>query len=118
MLNRAVGFVTALLLLHLTLVGGSIACVTNARGADAAVSDHSGMSMHGSIHSATLEDSGCPGHHTTSPCDSMTACAPVVLGAPVVGMSIVDAPAAHAISSRVLVPPTRTTAPELPPPRS
>ena len=143
MLNRVVGFVTALLLLHLTLAGGSVACITHARGADAAVSEHGDMLMDSSVGSAsdgrhsvgasntestslgasatwraaTPEDSGCPAHHSTGPCDSMASCAPVVLGAAVVGMTIVAAPTARAIVSRVLTPPTHTTAPELPPPR-
>ena len=143
-LRRVTALVTALLLLQLTLVGGSAACMTHAQGADAAGSDHSEMSMGSSVgsaseaghsavasnatssqlggsaewHGATSEDAGCPAHHSTGPCDSMAACAPVVLGATIAGMSIVAAPAARAIPSRVLTPQTRTTAPELPPPRS
>ena len=92
--------------------------MTHVWGADAAVSDHSEMSMDGSIRSATPDDSPCPAHHTPASCDSMTACASVVLGAAVAGMSIVVAPADRGVPSRVLAPPTRTTAPELPPPRS
>jgi hypothetical protein len=64
------------------------------------------------------DESSCPGHGSSRPCDSIASCAPVVLGADVAGESVVAAHSARAIPGRVLTPPTRTTAPELPPPRS
>ena len=118
-LRRVTALIAALLLLQLTLAGGSVACITHGQGVDAPRNDHSAMSMDSSIGSASDKNhSGCPAHHTTGPCDSMAACGPVVLGAAIAGMSIVVIPATGAIPSRVLAPPTRTTAPELPPPRS
>ena len=143
MLHRVVGFVTALLLLHLPLVGGRVACTTHVRGADVAVSDHGAMSTDNSVGSAsdrsdsggasntgatqlsltaewqgaTPDDSGCPAHGTTPACDSMAACAPVVLSPPVTSVSIVAVPTAGIAASHVVAPRTRTTAPELPPPR-
>jgi len=142
--RRITALVCALLLLQLTLAGGSAACGLHARGADTAAGKHQGMSMASAAASASKQsrsgvasdaasrqlgagvewrgavpnDSRCPTHGTDGPCESMTACTPVVLGTAMAGASVVAANAARAIPSRVLTPPTRTTAPELPPPRS
>ena len=142
-LRRVTALVTALLLLHLTLADTSAACLTHVQGAGGPGGDHSEMSTATSIgyasdtnHSAvessakstevgvsaewqrpTPERSGCAAHHTRGPCDSMAACGPAVFDTAIAGMSIVVIPAVRAIPSCVLTPPTRTTAPELPPPR-
>jgi hypothetical protein len=141
-LRRITALVTALLLFQLTLVGGNAACAVHVRAADAAAGDHQAMSMatgsaSGPSRSATDADaasrqlgggvewqgavpaeSSCPTHSTSGPCYSMAACAPIALGTAMTGTNVVGAHAARVITSRVLMPPTRTTAPEPPPPRS
>lgn len=141
--RRITALVTALLLLQLTLVGGNASCAVHMRSADAAAGEHQATSMatvgsaSGPSHSATDADaasrqlgggvewqgaapaeSSCPTHGISGPCYSMTACATIAVGTAMAGTSVVGAHAARVITSRVLMPPTRTTAPEPPPPRS
>jgi len=142
-LRRVTALLTALLLLHLTLAGTSAACLTHVQGAGGPAGDHSEMSIttpggsasdtnHSDVESSatstkfgvsaewegpTPEGSGCPTHHTTLACDSMAGCAHVVLNPTVTSVSIVALPRTSVVASHVDVPRTRTTAPELPPPR-
>ena len=144
-LRRITALVTALLLLQLTLTSGSAACAVHVRGADAMADEHHGRSMPNEVGAASSSsyspvasnagprhmggdiewrggapapESSCRGHGSTGPCDSMASCTPVVLGADDAGASVVATHSARAIPIRVLTPPTPTTAPELPPPRS
>ena len=141
-LRRITGLLTALLLLQLTLAGGGAACVAHVAGTDGMGAGHRGMSMDargspansnqstvepnaasgqlgsGEWQGATRGDPGCPAHGTTPACDSMAACAPVVFSAPITTIGIAAAPTTRVNASHVLAPRTRTTAPELPPPRA
>ena len=143
-LRHVTALVTALLLLHLTLADTSATCLTHMQGAGGPGGDHSEMSITTSIGSAsdtnhpavessakstefgviaewegpTPEGSGCPTHDTTPACDSMAGCADVVLNATVTSVSIVAVPTTSVVASHVVAPRTRTTAPELPPPRT
>jgi len=142
-LRRVTALLTGLLLLHLTLADTSGACLTHVQGAGGPGGDHSEMSMTTSVgsvsatdHSAvessakstefgvsaewegsTPEASGCPTHDTTPACHLMAGCAPVVLNPTVTSASIIAVSTTSVAASHVVAPRTRTTAPELPPPR-
>jgi hypothetical protein len=141
-LRRVTALLMALLLLQLTLADTNAACLTHVQGAGGLAGDHSEMSIttlsgsadtnHPAVESSakstefgvsvkwegpTPEGSGCPTHDTTPACDSGAGCAHVVLNPTVTSVSIVAVPMTSVAVSHIVAPRTRTTAPELPPPR-
>jgi len=132
--RRFVGAFVHLLMLHLLLVGSGDACVLPAvaraahslSAADGTpAGDMTGMAM--PSHSAPSDGRECDGsggpptgHEQPAPaCQSMAPCAPAALAAT---PAAVERPTtlveAGPLGVVVLVPPSRTSAPEPPPPRA
>lgn len=132
-LRRVAALLMGVLLLLAPASGAWGACLSHAH-AHAAHGRHAGeharhcaasMVAGGSVrqapHISTI--SGAPTTHTgqraiPGGCAAMASCAPVAVSAGASEIAIAAGPGASLPASRTLIPPTRTTAPDLPPPRA
>lgn len=131
--RRVAALISSLLLLQLVLVGSGFACAMPmpmgqqsppaANAASTAVSDMVGMDMSGSQREASSkapasDRSPCRFPWAPAGCQSMAPCAPVAMAqaAEVASLPVTGAYVVAALD--VLTPPSRSTPPELPPPKA
>lgn len=125
LLRRATAFLASLLVLQLTLAGGGVRSRVHRAESAHGMTTH-GMSAHWTMASSQESDTPCHAlagdDHCTFPgsdtaCDAMTSCIPSLLAARAHESGFVRAPLGGVPAGPAMVPPTRTTPPELPPPR-
>jgi hypothetical protein len=119
-MRRIASLVTALLTLHLTLVGGDLACARHSAGSAVAESHAMPMASHHemSTSGAGVSEPGetCPTPSTPVCCRAMTSCGQPMNAARTFGGELSSNSNEH--GRRPVLPPlSRSTAPEPPPPR-
>lgn len=130
--RRVTALLVTFLLIHLTWVGSGFACVMPAMAHTPAVTavqhappsaDMAGMHMDG----ASVETSpSTPAHHdlpcrfpwAPDGCQSIAPCAPLAVASAVADTRVPHETPSAVAPQLVLTPPSRTTPPELPPPRA
>ena len=139
-LHRLTSIITGLLLIQLTLATSISAWVTFGTGVEEIAAEHAGMSMASTSQErtvtaqlaaeaslqqpgdrscgATSDESTCPMPTSAGSCCAVTTCGPTVLALAVSSIDVSTPRTALAITSLISRPTTRTTLPELPPPRA
>ena len=139
-LHRLTSIITGLLLLQLTLATSISACVTFGTGVVEVAAEHAGMSMASTSPERTVPaqlaaeasvqqpgdrscgaasgESTCPMPSSEGSCSALATCGPTVLAPAVASADVSPSRTALAITSPISTPTTRTTLPELPPPRA
>jgi hypothetical protein len=125
--RRLAALVSGALLLQLVLVGSGFACIMPAMGgtsaaATADVASMPGMDMSTDLQGSTQQPASnqAPCHPPWVPasCQPMAPCAPAAVTSPALVLSLPRADVNDVVALVVLAPASRSTAPELPPPRA
>jgi hypothetical protein len=120
-MRRFFAAATCLAMLHLSLVGGDLACATHGvHRVASATREDTAMPDHDAMHHASgdRQSSDCPTPSLPHCCDALAACGPAIaLGSGVTDMPTVSAPFGlpHAIASPLI---SRSRGPEPPPPKA
>jgi len=119
-MQRAIGLISMLLMLHLSLVGSDMVCATHG-----AVKAHAGGAVHSAAHDhsdSSAVDASQQDDRETSPaparCNGVMSCAPTIAIAAVTAVedpSLVDAAHPAGPTTALL---SRVIAPETPPPKA
>jgi hypothetical protein len=139
-LHRLTSIITGLLLLQLTLATSISACVAFGTGVEEVAAEHAGMTMASTSSERTVPaqlaaeasvqqpddrscgaasgESSCPTPTGEGSCFAVATCGPTVLAPAVASTDVSPSRTALAITSPSSRPTTRTTLPELPPPRA
>ena len=125
--HRVAALVSGALLLQLVLVGSGFACImpkmdaTHA-AATANAAPMPGMDMSTNVPSSTdgpvSGDAPCHLPWAPASCQPMAPCGPAAVTAPALTLLLPEVTLSEVARLVVLVPPSRSTAPELPPPRA
>lgn len=136
-LRRITALLVGLLFLQLTLTGAGFACVVHADGGAAGAPASGRRAAHAAMHMAerpaggvqhttvrtdtrtgATDTAGCDMPGLMGNCTSAASCTSAALSSPGPERAAVEMHAASLPPDRALVPPTRTTAPDHPPPRA
>ncbi len=123
-LRPLTALVSGALLLQLVLAGGGFACVMPEGGGmrAAEASSMPGMTMsadaEGSVQSPSSDKAPCRLPWAPAGCQPMAPCAPAVVASAALVLAVPPTPIAEVATLVVLAPPSRSTPPELPPPRA
>lgn len=122
--RTAIALLFHVLLLHVSVLGGGMACASAWTGAEraapAAADASSAAAHHGGHHDAADETDAPAPHHdgASTHCVTAAGCAAVAVAAPTVTPASLASVRAEASRTHVRVPASTRAAPEPPPPRA